>query len=174
MPTDTVTYDRNTLYEQVWADPVRTVAETYGISDVGLVKICKKLGVPTPGRGYWVKLRYGKTVERLPLPKVWPSPPPACPKSRADRSGQHSLIVGTREHFLVGGETWEAWNGFMIPALLEKANTADDENNGQIWDPDGQWTASGYIGPITYHSMAILSLQACYRYVPREMVPVDE
>jgi hypothetical protein len=47
MPQETVRYDRNTLYQQVWTEPVQKVAKGYGISDV----ICKDLRVPTPGRG---------------------------------------------------------------------------------------------------------------------------
>jgi hypothetical protein len=39
-------YDRAALYEQVWLQPVQQVAKSYGISDVGLGKICRKLRVP--------------------------------------------------------------------------------------------------------------------------------
>ena len=39
MPSsDDVTYDRVKLYEEVWAEPVRTVAKRYGVSDVALAK----------------------------------------------------------------------------------------------------------------------------------------
>jgi len=34
------------LYEEVWAEPVTTVAKRYGISDVALRKICRRLAVP--------------------------------------------------------------------------------------------------------------------------------
>ena len=43
---------REALYEEVWTDAVTVVAPRYGLSDVGLVKICKKLGIPVPPRGY--------------------------------------------------------------------------------------------------------------------------
>jgi hypothetical protein len=33
-----------------------TLAEKYGISDVGLAKNCRKLSIPLPGRGYWAKM----------------------------------------------------------------------------------------------------------------------
>lgn len=61
-------YERETLYEEVWQAPVMVVAKRYGISDVMLKKICKRLNVPTPPLGYWAKLYAGKPVERLPLP----------------------------------------------------------------------------------------------------------
>jgi hypothetical protein len=38
--------DRETLYKQVWADPVTVVAQRYSLSDVGLAKICTKLHIP--------------------------------------------------------------------------------------------------------------------------------
>ena len=49
----TKTVERQALYEQVWAQPMTKVAKEYGISNVALAKICKKLNVPCPWRGYW-------------------------------------------------------------------------------------------------------------------------
>jgi len=37
-----VTVDRKTLYEQIWSIPGTQLAATYGISDVGLAKACKR------------------------------------------------------------------------------------------------------------------------------------
>lgn len=45
-------YDRHILYEEVWTHPMREVAARYGISDVMLKIICRRLDVPTPPRGY--------------------------------------------------------------------------------------------------------------------------
>jgi len=67
---ETITVDRDSLYDVVWERPVTQVAAEYGVSDVGLRKICAKLGVPTPPRGYWAKLRHGKPVQRAPLPRA--------------------------------------------------------------------------------------------------------
>lgn len=66
---------RDELYERVWTDPVRTVAESFGISDVGLKKICAKAEIPVPERGYWTKLRNGKPVVRVKLPLRGPAMP---------------------------------------------------------------------------------------------------
>lgn len=44
------------------------LAKEYGISDVALAKICKKLNVPYPWRGYWRRKETGKAVKQLPLP----------------------------------------------------------------------------------------------------------
>lgn len=63
---------REELYEAVWSEPVQNLARALGISDVGLAKICKKLDVPRPGRGYWTKSRGGRKVLRVPLPPLKP------------------------------------------------------------------------------------------------------
>lgn len=54
----TITAD--TLEIMVWSQPMTTVASQLGISDVAVRKRCLKLGVPTPPRGYWTKLKAGK------------------------------------------------------------------------------------------------------------------
>jgi hypothetical protein len=67
MPLDNITYRRAELYEQVWKEPVRDVARKYGISDVWLAKVCRKLAVPRPPRGYWIRKRNGWPEKQLPL-----------------------------------------------------------------------------------------------------------
>lgn len=62
------TLSRQELYDLVWTDPTRTVAATYGVSDVWLKKVCAGAQVPTPDRGYWAKLSAGKPVVRAKLP----------------------------------------------------------------------------------------------------------
>ncbi|OPX85747.1 hypothetical protein [Pelotomaculum sp. PtaB.Bin117] len=61
-------YNREKLYEEVWAKPVVDVAVQYGVSDVAIHKICKSLNVPVPPRGYWAKLRAGEKLNKPPLP----------------------------------------------------------------------------------------------------------
>ncbi len=34
-------YEREKLYEEVWAEPVKIVAQSYGVSDVALAKTCR-------------------------------------------------------------------------------------------------------------------------------------
>lgn len=59
---------RQALYDLVWAEPVRAVAASLGISDVGLKKRCSAADIPVPDRGYWTKLKAGKPVIRVQLP----------------------------------------------------------------------------------------------------------
>lgn len=60
-------YRRTELFEQVWSEPMRTVASRYDVSDVALKKICRRLAIPTPEAGYWNK-RPDRRRARPPLP----------------------------------------------------------------------------------------------------------
>jgi hypothetical protein len=54
MSDQTIHISREELYEQVWSEPMITLAKRFGLSDVGLAKVCRKLEVPRPEqRGYW-------------------------------------------------------------------------------------------------------------------------
>jgi hypothetical protein len=64
------TWDRKELYEKVWQFPLRKLAAEYGISDVGLAKVCRKLEIPLPGLGHWTKIACGHTIPRPPLLEV--------------------------------------------------------------------------------------------------------
>jgi hypothetical protein len=78
---------REELYRQVWETPMSRLGEEYGVSGNGLKKICERLNVPYPPRGYWAKLSAGKAVKQPPLPKpptgtplqaiITPTPPPS-------------------------------------------------------------------------------------------------
>lgn len=62
-------FTRQALYDQIWTEPMRTVALGLGVSDVGLAKACRVADIPVPPRGYWAKLQHGKPVPaRPPLP----------------------------------------------------------------------------------------------------------
>jgi len=62
-------YDRETLYKELWEEPATRVAKRYGVSDVALAKTCKKLNVPKPPVGYWIKVECGKNPKKPKLPK---------------------------------------------------------------------------------------------------------
>jgi len=47
-----------------------TLAKKYGISDVGLAKVCRKLTIPLAGRGYWARKQAGQKVPQDPLPDM--------------------------------------------------------------------------------------------------------
>ncbi len=66
------------------------LAVDFGMSDVGLAKRCRTLGVPVPGRGYWARVTAGQTPRQTPLPKPtdnasteFEAPPPEQPTKEA-------------------------------------------------------------------------------------------
>lgn len=85
---------RHELYEKVWSHPMTTLAHEYGISDVGLAKICRRLNIPYPGRGYWRRKETGKAVKQLPLP---PNSDPAKQMATIHRGFQTQPV----DHFSV-------------------------------------------------------------------------
>ena len=48
--------------------PMLKLAAEFNISSVALKKRCKKLNIPTPGRGYWAKIEFGQSMPKPPLP----------------------------------------------------------------------------------------------------------
>jgi hypothetical protein len=64
-----LTLSRDDLYELVWSKPMLELAKDFGISDRGLAKRCKRLGIPVPGRGYWARVDAGQSPYRPKLPK---------------------------------------------------------------------------------------------------------
>ena len=70
MSNQNATWDRHELYEKVWQVPLRKLAAEYGISDVGLAKVCRKLEIPLPGLGHWTKIACGHSIPRPPLPPL--------------------------------------------------------------------------------------------------------
>jgi hypothetical protein len=63
-----VTLGREELYALVWATPISRLSAQYGLSGNGLAKICRRLDVPYPPRGYWARKAAGKKVIQSPLP----------------------------------------------------------------------------------------------------------
>lgn len=61
------TVTRSELYELVWDKPMRDLAREFGVSDRGLAKICERMNVPCPERGYWAKKAAGRPVVRRKL-----------------------------------------------------------------------------------------------------------
>ena len=97
MPTD-----RETLYEEVWAQPLTVVAMRYGVSDVALIKRCKRMSVPVPGRGYWAKVRAGQTPRKAQLPQLRPDgwiplgPVPLTESELAEREAIYHAIAESK------------------------------------------------------------------------------
>jgi hypothetical protein len=81
-----LTLSREDLYELAWSKPISDLAKDFGISDVGLAKRCRRLGVPIPGRGYWARIDAGQKPYR-----------PKLPHREPQRRDQDALAVTTVE-----------------------------------------------------------------------------
>lgn len=60
LPEDVITF--------VWSAPMRDLAATIGISDVGLKKLLKAHGIATPPQGHWNRVHAGRPVTAPPKP----------------------------------------------------------------------------------------------------------
>jgi hypothetical protein len=79
---------RDELYRQVWAEPMETVAKSFGLTGRSLAKICDRLDLPYPYRGYWARVRAGQHAAQYQLRKakagtpqsvtISPTPPKAA------------------------------------------------------------------------------------------------
>jgi hypothetical protein len=61
---------REELYAKVWQKPTVKLAEEYGVSDVMIAKLCRKMDIPKPPLGYWRRIETGAKIEPTPLPKA--------------------------------------------------------------------------------------------------------
>jgi len=79
---------REQLYEEVWAEPMTTVALKYNVSSSFLARICTRLNVPRPQRGYWAMYATGKRPKK-------PSLPIACPGDELEwvRHGGYARVA---------------------------------------------------------------------------------
>jgi hypothetical protein len=117
--TDSNRLSRQELYDRVWSTPLSKLGPELGLSGRGLAKRCAREGIPVPRRGYWEKLRFGKSPERPALPEVLlgtsierpdrnhiaqkptstGSSPPRRIRRAEDRPSQHALLVNVQQWF---------------------------------------------------------------------------
>lgn len=60
---------REALYIKVWETPTIKLAKEFGVSDVAIGKMCKRLDVPKPSLGYWRRVETGQKKKIPPLGK---------------------------------------------------------------------------------------------------------
>lgn len=61
---------RSDLFNQIWSEPMGTVATRYGITGNGLAKICDRLNIPRPSRSHWTRNAETRELQ----PKLPPAP----------------------------------------------------------------------------------------------------
>lgn len=115
-----------------------TVAKRYDVSSNYLARICERLKVPRPARGYWQQKAAGQDVEPEELPPLDPgdetawrrghdyytrtaAPPPVFTgigprkRRRDERPKTHPLLVGVRDDFLDTHERKYDNDGYLKP-----------------------------------------------------------
>ena len=104
-----ISWNRVELYNEVWNQPLVKLSGKYGISDVRLGKVCRKLKIPHPGRGYWARRSVGQTVAQVPLPEFKDAPvvkrlirksKPKNSEGRQDSAPKRTLRKSLRKEFL--------------------------------------------------------------------------
>jgi hypothetical protein len=106
---DSFELTREELYDLVWAEPIMKLARQYGLSDRGLAKICDRMGIPVPGRGYWAKVQSGKSPPQPKLPKI--------------KAGQQSRVVLSKhEKHHEEGQEYDA-----VTALVESETLPENQ-----------------------------------------------
>jgi hypothetical protein len=58
---------REELFAMVWERPTEAIARDLGVSGVALGKLCVRMQVPKPPRGYWARVEAGRTPRRPAL-----------------------------------------------------------------------------------------------------------
>jgi hypothetical protein len=91
MSTEDGNISRESLYEQVWREPISTLASSYHVSGSYLARICRELNVPTPGRGYWAQVSAGKKPQKEALPNYRVGDPTMW--IRSSTSSRHTDVM---------------------------------------------------------------------------------
>ena len=132
-----LTLSREDLYALVWSEPMLKVAARFDVSSSYMARVCTRMNVPRPERGYWAKLAVGKVQKQVQLPEalpgnelIWsrdgsgeqvsrplPKPPVRMKRIRPIPSlltNQHPLINGAKPLFECGRISYEG--GYLKPA----------------------------------------------------------
>lgn len=115
---------REVLYKEIWAEPMTTVAARYGLSSNFLARVCERLKIPRPARGYWAQVKVGAKLRKPALPapqlgdevewrrdgaepEIFTGPVDGnstggVGTAKKKRPSQHPLLIGVAHHFEVG------------------------------------------------------------------------
>lgn len=145
-PEYTLPVAREDLYKQVWEEPMLSLAKKYGVSSSYLARVCSRLNVPRPERGYWAKLAVGKAPKIRPLPELqatdqseWargsyapdrrrqPKPRRASKATAKEVTySTHPMLNGAKALFLKGRKTD---NGYLKPSKRLLVDIVISENS---------------------------------------------
>lgn len=168
---------RDELYKQVWSQPLRTVAQSIGISDVALAKRCRAAHIPVPPRGWWARKQAGKLVNVPPLPPApfvlanyFPAmeadlavPGNGCGGGRAEQASSDTPRF--RDIVEVRDEIRAAVKPIKVPSELSAPHSAvarllrQDAERKATAEPDAYYgrNAKKFASPIQQRRLRILS-----------------
>lgn len=112
------TLTREQLHVLVWATPRTRLAKSFGLSDVGFSKLCKRAEVPCPPRGYWTRLALGQPVEQIPLPPPSREAPPVVIEPAAARTPFDAAFWAEHKSLRA------SFADVAVPSLLERPHKA--------------------------------------------------
>jgi hypothetical protein len=94
-----VVFTRKGLYDLVWSEPMLSLSKKYSISDNGLRKICKRMNIPLPKAGHWMKQQFGKKVRIISFPESFEGEATITLSLRTDdeKKDTESLSVLTKQ-----------------------------------------------------------------------------
>jgi hypothetical protein len=102
MPESLSQLTREQLYDRVWLTSLPRLAVEFGTSAPAIGTHCRKLNIPTPPRGYWSKLEFGKAPPRPPLLPPVPTPPAPVRMPPSDSPWPHEVSrLCERAHLLI-------------------------------------------------------------------------
>jgi hypothetical protein len=120
MDSETVHLEREALHELVWSEPMVRLARRFRLSNVDLAKICRRMGIPLPPRGYWRRRELAFGVGQQPLPEAGPGTPLAVEFRLRDPADELSTPSPEVENRLASERRPE--NRIEVPARLGKAH----------------------------------------------------
>ncbi len=164
-----VTLTREELYNEVWTEPMATLAPKFGLSDVGLAKICRRLHIPVPGRGYWRQKEVGRKVRRTNLPRLPAAATSAMREVQLRKHASGSTVAGPAGP-VADQRRFEAReeNRIVVPEILENPHPLVARSVAAL--RRGKRDHQGYIRP---KSGACLGVSVTLDSVDRAMCIYD-
>jgi hypothetical protein len=95
---------------------MRDACKRFGVSDVALGKVCKRLNVPRPKRGYWQRRAVGRVEPIVPLPSAAPGAPTHWEGTRSLEPDPVAPVPGDAPTIAI--------EPIPVPAVLEKPHPA--------------------------------------------------
>lgn len=140
---ESIALTREELYELVWSEPMRRLAQRFHLSDVGLKKVCTRHRTPVPARGHWQRVQAGKASPQIPLPVLKDTQPilstlnAPAPEPSAGSAPEATLEAEQAFPLVVVSETLERPHPIVRRMRQElKGRRPDDYGAIRCIDPD--------------------------------------